>query len=288
MALFEKTLFPVDFSASCVAMAAYVKRSAALLGAKVTLIHVVDPVSFSAFALYSRPMSELAEDYLETARKKLDGFLAQELPADQYERIVTLGDPATEIARIAKADGFNLIIMPTHAGYFRQKLIGSTTAKVLNDAHCPVLTSTHAQKIAPRPPNHREWLCAVGLHADSDRVLRFATEGAAQAQAKLSLIHAIQAADPDLPIQMDLKERIRSAETELARSRVDELQRKAGSAVPVRIAIGSVKEALIAATLESDADVLIVGRSSQPGSHGRMRDLTYTLVRDSPFPVVSV
>jgi nucleotide-binding universal stress UspA family protein len=54
------------------------------------------------------------------------------------------------------------------------------------------------------------------------------------------------------------------------------------------MAAGSIKDALLEAAREADADVLIVGRSSQPGSHGRMRDLTYALVRDSPFPVLSV
>jgi hypothetical protein len=34
--------------------------------------------------------------------------------------------------------------------------------------------------------------------------------------------------------------------------------------------------------------VLMIGRSHQPGAHGRMRDLTYAMVRDSPFPVVSI
>jgi hypothetical protein len=37
MGLITNILFPVDFSSSCVAMAAYVKRAATLLGAKVSL-----------------------------------------------------------------------------------------------------------------------------------------------------------------------------------------------------------------------------------------------------------
>jgi nucleotide-binding universal stress UspA family protein len=61
-----------------------------------------------------------------------------------------------------------------------------------------------------------------------------------------------------------------------------------GSQAPVRIAIGPVKEALLAAARESDADVLIIGRDSRPGPQGRLRDLTYAIVRDSPYPVVSV
>ena len=49
-----------------------------------------------------------------------------------------------------------------------------------------------------------------------------------------------------------------------------------------------MKEALLEAARDSDADVLMIGRSHQPGGHGRMRDLTYAMVRDSPFPVLSV
>ena len=288
MSLIEKILFPVDFSPSCLAMAPYVKRSAAINGARVSLIHVVDPGSFNSFAMVRVPFSEIAENYLEVGRTKLDRFLAEEFPAAQSARIVALGEAAAEIARAARDEGFDLIIMPTHSGRFRQMLLGSTAAKVLNDADCPVLTSRHAETIAPRPVEHKKWLCAIGLNSDSERVLRFASRGAAEDGAKLSIIHAVRTEDPDLPIQLDLKEEFHSAERELASQRIAELQRIVGSDVPVRIAAGSIKDALLEAAREADADVLIVGRSSQPGSHGRMRDLTYALVRDSPFPVLSV
>jgi hypothetical protein len=36
----QNILFPVDFSPSCVAMAAYVKRAAAIFGARVTLVAI--------------------------------------------------------------------------------------------------------------------------------------------------------------------------------------------------------------------------------------------------------
>lgn len=119
---------------------------------------------------------------------------------------------------------FDLIIMPTHAGIFREMLLGSTTAKVINDADCPVLTSRHAQIIAPRPLEHREWLCAIGLSSNSERVLRYASQVAAQARGKLSIIHAVQAGDTDRPIQLDLREEIHSAERREARRRIADLQ----------------------------------------------------------------
>src|SRR5277367_6266997 len=288
MSLIANILYPVDFSPSCIAMAAYVKRAAALLGARVSLVHVVDPTGYNGMQLYIRPISEVSEEYLGIGRERLDSFLATEFPVELCPRILASGDAATEIARVAREDRFDLIIMPTHAGIFRQTLLGSTTAKIINDADCPILTSRHAQTIAPRPLEHREWLCAIGLSSNSGKVLRFASQAAREANAKLSIIHAVQGGGPDLPIQLDLREQVRSVEREEASRRIAELQQIVGTDAAVRIAFGSVKEALLEAARQSDADVLIIGRSPRPGAHGRMRDLTYAMVRDSPFPVLSV
>jgi len=288
MSLIANILYPVDFSPSCAAMATYVKRAAALLEATVSLVHVVDPTGYNGLQLYVRPISEVSEEHLGIGRERLDSFLGAEFPLAQCPRILASGDAATEIARVAREDRFDLIIMPTHSGIFRQMLLGSTTAKVINDADCPVLTSRHAQTIAPRPLEHREWLCAIGLSSNSERVLRFASQAAAQARSKLSIIHAVQGGDPDLPIQLDLREEVLSGARLEARRRIAELQQMVGTDVPVRVAVGSVKEALLEAALEADADVLMIGRRHERGAHGRMRDLTYAMVRDSSFPVLSV
>jgi nucleotide-binding universal stress UspA family protein len=286
--LIKNILFPVDFSHSCVAMAAYVKRAAALLGAKVSLIHVVDLTSRNGFELYLRSSPDIAEERRLIGREHLDAFLTADFPLHQSSRILTSGDPATQIARAVREEAFDLIIMPTHAGAFRRMLLGSTAAKVLNDADCPVLTSRHAETIDPRPLEHRKWLCAVDLGPDSERVLRFATRTATQAQGSLSIIHAVQGGDPDLPIQLDIEEQAHSVEIQRSLRRIAELQRLIGMETPIRIAIGSVKNALLEAARRSDADALVIGRSPRPGISGRLRDLTYAVIRDSPFPVLSV
>jgi nucleotide-binding universal stress UspA family protein len=86
-----------------------------------------------------RPISEVSEEHLAIGRDRLDSFLTAEFPAAEFTRILTSGDAATEIARVAREDRFDFIIMSTHSGIFRQMLLGSTTAKVTNDADCPVL-----------------------------------------------------------------------------------------------------------------------------------------------------
>jgi nucleotide-binding universal stress UspA family protein len=285
VALITNILFPVDFSPACVAMAPYVNRAAALYGARVSLLHVFDPTSYNGFELYVRQPREIFAEHEHVARARLDLFLEDELPVVKHGRILVQGDAAAEIARIAN-DGFDMIIMPTHAGTFRRMLIGSTTAKVLHDADCPVLTSRHAETIAPRPIEHREWICAVDLSPDSERVLRFANQVALEVRGKLHIIHAIQGGDPELPTQLHLDEQAYSVEKEAARRRIAELQKTVGSDAPVDIVVGSVKAALLDAARRYDADVLMIGRSPQSGA--RLRDLTYAVVRDSPFPVLSI
>lgn len=286
MGLIANILFPVDFSSSCIAMAPYVKRAATLLGAKVSLVHVVDLASYNGFELYVRPPSEISEDQTIIGRERLDRFLAHEFPLSEYPRILVTGDAAKEIAQIARR-GFDLIIMPTHAGTFRRMLLGSTTAKVLDDVDCPVVTSRHAETIAPRPLEHREWLCTIGLGEDSERLLRYAHQAAAEARSNLHIVHAIQATDPSLPVRLDLEEEIQSEERQEARERIADLQRRVGSQAPVRIVVGPIKNALLETARRFDADLLIIGRGPH-GAHGRLRDLTYAVVRDSPFPVFSI
>jgi nucleotide-binding universal stress UspA family protein len=280
-------LFPVNFSSSCIAMTPYVKKAAALFGARVSLIHVFDPGSHSGFELYVRRPAEIAEEHLEIARNRLHSFLQAEFPVSEHPRILVAGDAAVQIAEVAR-NGFDLIIMPTHAGTFRRMLLGSTTAKVLNDADCPIVTSTHAETISPRPLAHRQWLCAIGLEEDSERVLRYAHQIAKQAQANLIIIHALQGGDGNLPVQMDLQEQTQSGERQQARQRITDLQRRIGSEAPVQIVVGPVKQALLAAARQFDGDALIIGRGPESGSYGRIRDLSYTLIRDSPFAVLSV
>jgi nucleotide-binding universal stress UspA family protein len=288
MRTIQNILFPVDFSPSCAAMAAFVKRAASIFGAGVTLVHIFDLYSHDAFQLYVRPPSEVAEEQEFLARHKLDSFLKSEFPVGECPRILLSGDAATQIAQLARTDRFDLIIMPTHAGVFRRTLLGSTTAKVLTDTDCPVLTTQHAETISPRQLEHREWVCAIGLNADSERVLRFASQAAKDVHANLTLVHVILASGADLLVQLDLEERLQSAKREAASRRVEELQSTAGSRARVSIGIGAIKDMVTEEARRLRADVLVIGRSPQSGVSGRLRDLNYAVVRDAPCPVLSV
>jgi nucleotide-binding universal stress UspA family protein len=281
--MFEHILFPVDFSPSCVAMAAYVQRAAQIFGAHVTLVHVCDLASHNGFELYARRPDEIAEDHWNLARNNLDLFLESEFPDSTYPRLLVAGDAAGVIVETARKGKFDLIIMPTHAGRFRRILLGSTTARVLNGADCPVLTTEHSAIGKPRSLEHRNWVCGIGLSGDSERVLRYATNASLAAGAKLSVIHVIQTSKS----KIDAETRGPSEEERQARQRIAELQNAIGSDASVRIAFGPVRETLLQEVQQLSGDVLVIGRSLH-GAFGRLEDLTYSLVRDSPCPVVSV
>jgi nucleotide-binding universal stress UspA family protein len=288
MTTIQNILFPVDFSPSCIAMAAYVKRSAAIFGARVTLAHVFDLYNHDAFQLYVRPLSEVSEEQQNVARDKLDSFLKSEFPVGECPRILLSGDAATQITQLARKNGFDLIIMPTHAGFFRRALLGSTTAKVLNHADCPVLTTQHAETISPRQLEHREWICATGLDSDSQRVLQYASQAAKSVHANLTLVHVIPVSVPELRVGLDLEERLNTAKREAASRRIEDLQSAAGSHAVVSIAMGPIKHKLTEEARRLRADVLVIGRSPESGGLGRLRDLSYAVARDAPCPVLSV
>ena len=291
MSRIEKILFPVNFSASCIAMSAYVKRAAALSNATVTLVHVIDPGDldiFEQYELYVRPAADIVEDHRTVRSERLTSFLTTEFPPSTSPRVLLSGDPATEISNLAREGKFDLIIMPTHAGRFRQTLLGSTTARVINDAPCPVLTSRHAETIAPRPLTHKEWICALDLSPYAETVLRTGKTLSEQAGAGLSLIHVIDFGKHGGPSSSGEPDDFQLAEIRKATNALDTLQTHLGISIPTQVVAGSLKNALIEAITRSDIDVLIIGRSSTSGLRGRLTDLTYALVRDSPFAVLSV
>jgi nucleotide-binding universal stress UspA family protein len=128
------------------------------------------------------------------------------------------------------------------------------------------------------------WRWRGADHADSERILRFANQAASEIVGQLHIIHSI--AIPICARRCDLAQQIHAAAAGSPAHCA--LHQKVGSNARVRIVVGSVKDALIEAAKRHDVDVLTIGRSPHPGSHGRLRDLTYAIVRDSPFSVMSI
>jgi nucleotide-binding universal stress UspA family protein len=99
---------------------------------------------YDGMAPGSRPffVEPLIIDWQEHAHLRLQQFTAQQLHGLLPVQVkVAVGKPATEILRVAREGGADLIVMGTHgrAG-LRHLLLGSVAEEVTRHASCPVFT----------------------------------------------------------------------------------------------------------------------------------------------------
>lgn len=142
MLRFAKILCPVDFSEHSKAALAHAEEVARKFGAELTLLHVVEPILYPvAYGL--PPVSPV--DYEQAARDSADKALAG-LAGEVGGRglrahaRVEAGAASQRICELARADGFDLIVLATH-GYtgLKHVLLGSTAERVVRSAPCAVL-----------------------------------------------------------------------------------------------------------------------------------------------------
>jgi nucleotide-binding universal stress UspA family protein len=279
--IFSHILFPVDFSARCEAARPVVESWARRFNAQVTLLHTVQIPISSYGGPDGYPIVIDIPAIEATAKARLDLF---DIPGAQ--RVVSIGDPAYEIIQYAEKNGVNLIMMPTHGyGKFRSLLLGSTAAKVLHDAHCPVWTSAHIEEIPveARPEIHNV-LCAIELAAETSELIRSANELAQAWQAKLRLVHAVPVDEtrPEKYLEGDF----RAALVQRSEEEVAMLQLDAGTALEAVVEGGHPSHVVRDAAVKYGADLVVTGRGKLHEHFGRLRSNTYAIIRDSPCPVL--
>ena len=134
-------LIPVDLSSDLSLQLAAGKAIAGALGASILLTFVVEPLRFAMTGLGHLPNIDAERRY--QAEQRL-AELANTLPDDQQvEALVVHGDPAEEIAKVARDRNAGLIVMGLHSSSMLGPRMGSVTYRVL------CLTSTFVLALPP-------------------------------------------------------------------------------------------------------------------------------------------
>lgn len=135
--MYHRILVAVEHSAADATILEHVKALAVLTGAELLLVHVADGwVARNYNELQLRDSEEMREDrqYLEQVTAGL-----HEAGLSVTWRL-GMGDPASEILRIAREANVDLIAMATHGHRGLEDLVrGTTVNKVRHAATVPVL-----------------------------------------------------------------------------------------------------------------------------------------------------
>lgn len=284
-------LFPVDFSERCRTVRPFVRSVAQRFSAEVTLMHVLQIPAGLYIGLDAAYPIELDLDSMRSdAEEKLASFFEVPYhPLPKGIQIVTdIGEPSGKIVGYAAGNDVDLIMLPTHGyGRFRGLLLGSTAAKILHDTNCPVWTAVHSEDTDLTDlARCRSILCAIDLSEESRPLLQSSLEFAASLGATLRLVHAVPGAGSSMKIEPERDFQAFLLQT--AREQAARLQSEVGINLEVCIAGGEVSKVVHAAAEHHKADLVIIGRGKLHAKFGRLRTHSYSIIRDSPCPVLSL
>jgi nucleotide-binding universal stress UspA family protein len=138
-------LYATDFSQSSEAALEYASSLARDQSARLLIVHVEEPAPAYGAGEYMVPPPS------GEAKRELARLLAHIVPAQgevPYTHRLLLGDPASEIIKVATNEDVELIVMGTHGrtGLVRL-LMGSVAETVVRRAECPVLTIKQPQPV---------------------------------------------------------------------------------------------------------------------------------------------
>ncbi|HEY3741211.1 MAG TPA: universal stress protein [Bryobacteraceae bacterium] len=289
MPLFHNILFPTDFSKRSHAVAPAVRAMAERNQAHLTVLHSFElPIGGYGDAYAYMPST--IEDFHKASQSSMDRFVKQhfsDFDSDSLKVVVESGGPVESIVEYVDENAIDLIMMTSHGhSRFRALLLGSVTAGVLHDTHCPVWTDVHCDE-SPAPAGPcQNIVCAIDLSQKSVEPLRFAKRLACENRANLYIVHSEPAIEDIIHSQSAT--RFHRFLEFRAREDFEPLAQQANLEIPLEVVSGPLGESIADATRRHKGDMLIIGRGVIEERLGRLRTDAYDIIRRSPCPVLSV
>lgn len=146
--MYKNILVAIEHSDADGAVLTHIESLARLTGARLLLVHVADGFAARHFDdLKLRESEEIRED------REYLGRLCEDMAQRGFETRARLemGDPATELVKVATEESVDLIAMSTHGHRFLNDLLrGSTADRVRHNVQIPVLMVRAKGKVEMR------------------------------------------------------------------------------------------------------------------------------------------
>jgi nucleotide-binding universal stress UspA family protein len=287
-------LCPVDLSETSEHAVDHAAAIARWYEAKLTLLHVV--TTLPAMDLPPLVLTDVDRERLGAAMRRMAGRVPDGVPVDvRVEEAAYVHD---EVSRVVAETQADLLVLGTHgrSGYQRM-FLGSVTEKLIRTAACPALVVPPRAPDAPTdaPVEFKRIVCAVDFSDSSLAALTYALSLAEEADAHLTLLHAIEM-PPELrenPMAPDFDiDRIHAAADAAALRHLRDLIPDAARSyctVETAVVEGRAYRRVLQYAAEHESDLIVMG------VHGRgavdlllFGSTTHHVIRAAACPVLIV
>ena len=284
----QRILCPIDFSEPSRHALEHAVASASSYGARITVFHVYRELPIADEAAAVPPIEP--QKVVEQVRR----FCGSVIVGGSPEIVVAEGNPAKEIARLAGEMPADLLVMGTHGrGGFERLFLGSVTEKVLRMTPCPVLAVPPSiERAVAGAGRYKTILCALDFGEASSRAVEYAISLARDADARLILVHVVEAGDQPREIaHFSVPEYLRYLEEDAMTRLNTALPAEARGSVTweAKVASGKVSREILRIADETTTDLIVMGVHGS-GASDRLGfgSVPHRVLLDAPCPVLTV
>ena len=138
MSIYNNILVAIDLNEQTHKVALKAHQIGQQTGAKMTLIHVTEPLSYAYGGDVPMDLSAIQQQLHDHAQQRMDDFIQLHQLSD-VDQLLTSGHIETEVHRMANELSTDLIVVGSHGRHGLALLLGSTSNGILHGATCDVL-----------------------------------------------------------------------------------------------------------------------------------------------------
>ena len=138
MSKYQNILVAIDLSEEADKVVKKAYHLSLQSGAKLTLIHVTEPLSYAYGGDIPMDLSVIQKQLHDDAEQRISDFVKQQ-ELSNVDQILVSGHIETEVHRVAIELSTDLIVVGSHGRHGLALLLGSTSNGILHGATCDVL-----------------------------------------------------------------------------------------------------------------------------------------------------
>src|SRR5262245_7508883 len=198
MVRIHSILCPVDFFPASESAARYAVGLAKKVGARLTLLHVVEPVVTWA-SEFPFDTTELVKVMTARSIEELKKLAKPAKAAKvRVDVLLRTGEVDIQIQSLIRRRSIDFVVMGTHGRRGLEKFfLGSTTERLLRKLHVPLLTIGKSNAV-PGSVRIRHVLVTIDFSEGTTDAIAYACAIAQQYHAKVTLLHVLDDIDADL------------------------------------------------------------------------------------------